>query len=1854
MAIVHPVLRPPYPVTASARRFVELLLWAIVVAVFVAPASAAAENCSHLTGAFSAEHSGITGGAGVQFGSCGGSEAPEAEIVFTAPRAGAYTFDTVNSSFDTVLYVRNEAGAELACNDDIEEGINSRSRLTVTLAAGQTVRVFVDGFGAQQGAFQLRVNADCPLPFRADPRDLSGALFVAVTGNTLCGLGESNRASCGDGGMNSPGVSFVYTAPVSGLYEFSTEGSGFDTILSVRLGTCSGEELACNDNVAPGIPASYVRTGLSVGQTVIVSVDGAGGASGNFILSIKGVPHTPTVSPTRTASRSATATPTRTQTATITLTPSRTATRTPTRSGTATPTRTPTRTPTATRSATSTATPTWTGTPTKTPTRTGTSTATLSPTVTSTPTISRTPSATPTPSTTRTPTHTATRTKTATATITATATFNGLGCCQRLIPAPQCDAPVTLVVCEALAGIFVPGATCNSVSCVGGSPVPTATLSPTPTGTTTIPPSLTPSRTPPMTPTPAVSGCCQLSAGQCAAPVMFASCALGGGTFFENATCVGGGCVAAVPSTTATATRTETDTPSPSSTPSPIPSSTPQASRTATATPRPTLTPFPTWTATVAVQQAQIEAIPAHVLAGAAVQVSGQVMRGNNGVRVFWQRESLLEPLTEIATDATGAFRTIVLVPAGTPPGAAAFCVTATQPGLEGRDLACADLMVQEMPPAFLSGSMFDRNGTAVANGDIRLMATNGQPVALATTDQQGQYAITVQRPGVFELQARCAPSGSCDGETNLFATRSVVVAPGAALRVDLPGSAPPGTVAINGVGGVALPGGILEAEQAIPVIDQRAEVAGEFASLAGAGLPPLVVRFWADVQFWSFAPHAVRFTITDGAEMIAVRSVATPQPIIAGDPVYGFNAYVADFNVNDLPPGDLRLLVTPVVGGTDGPARRLTLRFADLSRRWGAPPVRGGAVRVTATRLGVLGYEFLGWLPQPAFDFSDQFTLSHSSVPESLEAPFGLVLDTSIAETYWTDRTWHGRASTLMAANLLDADSGTAESQSGIVGDDIGSALYPQISMTTEPGDCLVLPPLAYTDASALSPCDTCNTAEANPMVQAEICQRVRAWSGVEINEGLQFSAQAALEVEAAPPLELEVDNGLCAGRAVMRADAYVMLELQSSPLGVQYVASPCLIFGGAATYQPLCLNIPGAVDRQSLPMWSNGCPSPLRLRPPEEPPGVAPRPAVAMNPAGKALALWVQDGPVTGPLPDRRIVFSQGSAAGWTVPLPLTAAAAAVDQPQVGFLDSERALAVWVESRLPLAEALVSGGSELLASSELRFALWDGVQWGPAQSVTSGDTNGVAPALAVDPKEHTAMLVWLRARRVPGPDGGGAGVAAARFDGLRWGEVSLLGEDLRGVSRMPAAGIDRQGNARAIWVQELDGNPATVDDRQVMWAAFESGGWTSPLPVPGLPSGAFAPALAFDEQSRPAVAFVAPAGGKGSISSAGNGNTSELHVASFVNDNWTVERIGTGIRAEKPRIGIWKGVPAVLFRRFDTVPPHWTGDLGVVLRNGSGDRPWNSFYLSSDGAVHSAVAFAADAGGAAVAVLDVVRPEADSVATVERRWWPALADLVIGAEDVRISNLHPDSGETVSVSVTLRNTGWGDVVTPFNLRLYDGGVPVAVQEIPNLPAGGVSEAVLNFVPVLGGERELRVVADTEQRIEEVTKENNSSSVRFPVVPVPVGLSNSVDVVAETITLQWRATPGLGYRVFRRASGGIAELLGATDLGNFADNRVQQGIEFEYFVVAADATGLLSEPSATVRAILRAPRPCIGDCNGDGEVTVDELLIGVNIALENQPISRCPAFDANVDEAITIDELLVGVNHALNGCLAP
>lgn len=88
-------------------------------------------------------------------------------------------------------------------------------------------------------------------------------------------------------------------------------------------------------------------------------------------------------------------------------------------------------------------------------------------------------------------------------------------------------------------------------------------------------------------------------------------------------------------------------------------------------------------------------------------------------------------------------------------------------------------------------------------------------------------------------------------------------------------------------------------------------------------------------------------------------------------------------------------------------------------------------------------------------------------------------------------------------------------------------------------------------------------------------------------------------------------------------------------------------------------------------------------------------------------------------------------------------------------------------------------------------------------------------------------------------------------------------------------------------------------------------------------------------------------------------------------------------------------------------------------------------------------------------------------------------------------------------------------------------------------------------------------------------------------------------------------------------------------------------------FTATASPIGTPMATSTTTPTRAPTPVPCVGDCSDSGQVTIDEILTTVDIALGNRDPSLCGPGDRNGDGHITIDEILAAIRNAADGCSA-
>jgi hypothetical protein len=138
---------------------------------------------------------------------------------------------------------------------------------------------------------------------------------------------------------------------------------------------------------------------------------------------------------------------------------------------------------------------------------------------------------------------------------------------------------------------------------------------------------------------------------------------------------------------------------------------------------------------------------------------------------------------------------------------------------------------------------------------------------------------------------------------------------------------------------------------------------------------------------------------------------------------------------------------------------------------------------------------------------------------------------------------------------------------------------------------------------------------------------------------------------------------------------------------------------------------------------------------------------------------------------------------------------------------------------------------------------------------------------------------------------------------------------------------------------------------------------------------------------------------------------------------------------------------------------------------------------------------------------------------------------------------------------------------------------------------------------------------------------------------PVTIPELPSGEIVKLSLKAASGVTTPVTMHIFSALDGGKPQFAANASLGDQSACDVSAASDGKSTVLFADGTFSIGGGG------------CPGDCNGDGQVAINELIIGVNIALEAQAVSACPSFDVNSDGSVAINELISAVNAALNGC---
>ncbi len=1297
---------------------------------------------------------------------------------------------------------------------------------------------------------------------------------------------------------------------------------------------------------------------------------------------------------------------------------------------------------------------------------------------------------------------------------------------------------------------------------------------------------------------------------------------------------------------------------------------------------------------------------PNHGIAGSSFAARGSVPAGSSGVRFLWDDGRTATGLADGPVDANGFFLVDLTVPAAAPPGRVQ--VIAFPTGTDGTDRATPTFTVDPTPAGGLIGTiaLSDPGSTSVSGATVRVMDARGLPVATATTDANGRYNVGNLAPGHYTLVA------IKDGF--YFPVEENDVTPGTSAGQNFTAIPPdqiPAPVVVSFVAGIAVPNSLGAFDSPFPVLisDQSSAkdngVISSFASLPDeAGV--LNVRYWADVQFPENTPAAdrlVRFEVLDqNNQPLWNTSSSAPRTVYPSEPALNFQAYTSsspfllapDMNVNGFPAGTLTLRVTPYIGTKAGVGKLYYINMVDLKNRWFRPwvnilpdPNTGAPIRIIASG-GSLVYIFRAELPKPAFSLSlPDIPLGFETFKNSASAGVPVVTESFTVPGYDGQGLLYSALPPNLNVNLKLLNKPLVNNKAvpyHLVLNGAGSVdRYETVTETVAQKSWgpfkIWRHPLATGILDVPVPVPPC----CLPVDVFDVCDCVQhIQAGWDLYVDFTFSAGADIFSRINHDLSLDININPSAaatlgGHFIAKAGAfgvgcsveanitgtgtiYLPVAYHSAPSPSLNFQSPCVSIAGHVDGGVDCLLSVGGGGDVGPWFWPGDCTAPaaasVRLSSSAgNPYQVDPNPDVAANDAGQAMSVWVQDEGAPGAVAPF-IYFSQNNGQTWSAGRRLTSSAAIVNEPKVGFLAADRAVAVWVQNKQPL-NTLLPDVPPQLENQEIFYATWDGNTWSAPTGLTSDDIWDSAPVLATDPASGHAMIAWLRL-----PPEGPISYVYSTFDGRTWSAFRPVETFQNWIDAQLDLAWDHQGQARAVWMRDSDGDLTTRDDRQLWIATFDGRAWSSEQ-IPRTPPGAFSPSLAVDSRNQPFVAFtVPPVDIDGSITS-GVGNRSVLWTAYRRAGAWELGAAGTNVYAEGPIARITPANEAiVLFRRFsEDQLLHRDGDLAAATADLTLPAvQMSTGYLTSDGQSNWKNAFDVDRETSQTFVANVkqspfgnqyappairaepkarrvrttiVAPSGPAVAQFELPFQP---DLAITPDDIEFSDPHPAPAENITITANLQNLGLAPAAPsqPFSVKFYDvpvvrGAQPFAEQfvRVP-IPFGQTYSIPVPYTVRQGGLIAITVTVDSENVVFETDKANNTAAATLGMVPPPTGLVAFGNFSAGSIGLAWEASALSNvtrYGVYRAtAGGGGYELVGETTEPTFSDTLANRNVDYLYQVIAEDAFGtrsILATGTGASAALVPPPiEPRLSIRNADGAFIISWQADVGDVTLQETP----------------------------------
>jgi len=489
---------------------------------------------------------------------------------------------------------------------------------------------------------------------------------------------------------------------------------------------------------------------------------------------------------------------------------------------------------------------------------------------------------------------------------------------------------------------------------------------------------------------------------------------------------------------------------------------------------------------------------------------------------------------------------------------------------------------------------------------------------------------------------------------------------------------------------------------------------------------------------------------------------------------------------------------------------------------------------------------------------------------------------------------------------------------------------------------------------------------------------------------------------------------------------------------------------------------------------------------------------PALAVSADDEALLLWVHDDVDKQADQSQELYFSRWDGDNWSTPSGLTDDTLMDGMPQVAWMDTDQAVAVWsrLNEELPLG---AGWGVTTARKIEIATAVYSSTTgaWSPVTLLTSNDALDLKPRLARN-GDGNLLAAWRR--NFTGMLGGDANnpdhIVVAFYNG-DWSTPTMAVADIPGLSNLAVGYGDR--SATLAYTHYLTPTGHSTSSLQLFTAEWDGASWLTSTQRTDDALGHRNPQVVYNAANQPLLVW--QAGEELRLHNLATDESAALQfdIQATIDTFYVVQDAAGNLAAVFTAQGLQRDIYLAFYDQTHALwgrPRALTQDTAAEAYPSAGLDSTGRLLMSyASTAMYSITRTKTLSGTDDIITYTVPADGQTDLVTLSHVF---NRNLTLRDGDLTVSDAYPAPGDTVVLSATVSNNG-DLALDNVSVAFYHGdpilsGTPIATRTLEAPLAAGFTATLTTPypVPISGTVRPLYALADPADVISEVNESDN------------------------------------------------------------------------------------------------------------------------------------------------------------------